>query len=78
MCTLCGYCYNLEHVTKDYPDLLKKWEEKKTHCNMVTTEPHTNKKKDDEVDVWVIICGGEKIGWNSSMVKSRVKGRRGR
>jgi hypothetical protein len=46
---LCGYCYI--PVTGDYPDLLKKWEEKKTHYNMVTAEPKMNKKKDDEVDV---------------------------
>jgi hypothetical protein len=48
---LCAYCYSLEHVTKDYPDLLKKWEEKKMHCNMVHVEPCKNKKKDEEVDV---------------------------
>jgi hypothetical protein len=45
---LCGYCYNLEHVTKDFPKLLKKWEKKKTHCNMMTVEPCGNNKNDGE------------------------------
>jgi hypothetical protein len=34
--------------------LLKKWEEKKEHYNMVTAKPHMNQKKDEEVDVQVI------------------------
>ena len=36
---LCTYCCSLEHVTKDCPDLLKKWEDKKGNCNMVHIEP---------------------------------------
>jgi hypothetical protein len=42
--------------------LLKKWEEKKAHCNMVTIETCGNQKKDEEVDVWVITRGGAKTG----------------
>jgi hypothetical protein len=48
---LCAYCYSPEHVIEDCPDLLKKWEENKMHCNMVHVEPRGNKKKDEEVDV---------------------------
>jgi hypothetical protein len=51
-----------KHVTEDCPDLLKKWEEKKAHCNMVTTEPHGNQKKDEEVDVW-----GDNPRWRKDM-----------
>jgi hypothetical protein len=40
-CMLCAYCYSPEHVTEDCPDLLKKWEDKKTNCNMVHAEPCT-------------------------------------
>jgi hypothetical protein len=54
LCALCGYIYSIEHATKDCPNLLKKWEEKKAHCNMVTMDPHGNQKKDQETDVWVI------------------------
>jgi len=45
LCTLCGYFYSPEHVTEDCPNLLKKWEKKKEHFNMVTVEPHKNQKK---------------------------------
>jgi hypothetical protein len=55
---LCAYCYSPEHVTEDCPDLLKKWEDKKTNCNMVHAEPCKNKKKNEEVDVWVVTRGG--------------------
>jgi hypothetical protein len=47
-------CFVPNHVTEECPNLLKKWEEKKTHCNMVHADPHKNKKKNEEVDVWVI------------------------
>jgi hypothetical protein len=53
-CSLCGYCYNTKHVIEDFVDLLKKWEEKKAHCN---TEPHKNQNKDEEVDMQVITQG---------------------
>ena len=33
-----SYCYSLEHVTEDYLDLLKNWEDKETNCNMVHAE----------------------------------------
>jgi hypothetical protein len=49
-----AYCYSLKHVTKEYPYLVNKWEEKKTHCNMVHADPHKNKKKDEEVNVRVV------------------------
>jgi hypothetical protein len=42
--------------------LLKKWEEKKTHCNMVITELHRNQNKDEEDDVWVITRDRAKMG----------------
>jgi hypothetical protein len=45
------YYYSPESVTKDYPDLLKKWEEKKVNCNMAHAKLRINKKKDEEVDV---------------------------
>jgi hypothetical protein len=51
---LCAYFYSPEHVTKDFSDLLKKWEENKTNCNMVHVEPCKNKKKNEEVDIWVV------------------------
>jgi hypothetical protein len=57
-----GYTPVPTHVTKECPNLLQKWEEKKTHCNMVTTEPHRKNKKNDEVDVRVITYEGEKMG----------------
>jgi hypothetical protein len=57
---LCAYCYSHEHVTEDYPNLLKKWEDKKTNYNMVHVEPHKNKNKNEEADVRVVTRGGEK------------------
>jgi hypothetical protein len=62
LCVLCAYCYSLEHVIEDYPDLVKKWEENKTHCNMVHAEPRKNNKNDEEVYVRVVTRGGAKIG----------------
>jgi hypothetical protein len=59
---LCAYFYILENVTEDCLDLLKKWEDKKTNCNMVHAEPHKNKKKNEEADVWVVTHKGENIG----------------
>jgi hypothetical protein len=50
---LSGYHYSTDHATKEYLNLLKKWEEKKAHCNMVTAEPHENQKKNEEFDVWL-------------------------
>jgi hypothetical protein len=44
LCALCGYFHSTEHVTKDYPDLLETWEEKKAHCNMVTAKLHEDHK----------------------------------
>jgi hypothetical protein len=40
-----GIVYSPEHVIEDCPDLLKKWEEKKTHCNMVHAEPHKIRRR---------------------------------
>jgi len=51
---LCAYFYSTEHVIEECPNLLKKWEETKTHCNMVHVEFCKNKKKDEEVDFQVI------------------------
>jgi hypothetical protein len=51
---LCAYYYSLEHVIEDCLDLVKKWEEKNMHCNMVHAEPRKNKKKYEEVDVRVV------------------------
>jgi hypothetical protein len=59
---LCAYCYSPEHVTEDFPDLLKKWEDKKGNCNMVHVEPCKNQKKKGEVNIWVVTHGGEKTG----------------
>jgi hypothetical protein len=61
---LCAYCYSPEPVTEYYLELLKKWEENKTNCNMVHAEPHKNKKKNEEDDVRVVTHRGEKIGEN--------------
>jgi hypothetical protein len=55
--TLYRYFYSTEHVTEDCRDLLKKWEERKAHYNMVTTKPRRNQMKDEEVNVWVITQG---------------------
>jgi hypothetical protein len=55
---LCIYFYSLEHVTEDFPDLLKILEEKKS--NMVHSELRKNKKKNGEVDIQVVTVGGEK------------------
>jgi hypothetical protein len=52
---LCAYFYSPEHVTEDCPNLLNKWEEKNTNCNMVHAEPCKNKKKNEEADVQVVI-----------------------
>jgi hypothetical protein len=50
---LCGFCCSIEYVTEEFPDLMKKWEEKKEHYNMEIGEMHGNQKKDEEVDVWL-------------------------
>jgi hypothetical protein len=55
VCALCGYYYSTENSTKYFLNLLKKWEDKKAHNNMVTKEPLGNKMKDEEADVWVVI-----------------------
>jgi hypothetical protein len=54
MCPPSGYYYGTDHVTKDCLELLKKWEEKKEHYNIMKLESCMNKNKDEEVDVWVI------------------------
>jgi hypothetical protein len=59
---ICTYFYSPEHAIEDCPNLLKKCEEKKRHCNMVHVEPCKNKKKDKEVEVWVITRNREKTG----------------
>ena len=59
---ICAYYYSPKHVIEDYHELVKKWEEKKMHCNMVHAEPCKSKKKDEEVDFQVVILGGEKKG----------------
>jgi hypothetical protein len=59
---LCAYYYSPKHVIEDYPELLKKWEDKKSSCNMVHVEPCKNKKKNEEVDVWVVTQGGVNTG----------------
>jgi hypothetical protein len=41
---------------------VKKWEEKKTHCNIVHVEPRRKKKNDEEIDVQVVTQVGTKIG----------------
>ena len=51
---LCGYYCRTKYVTEEFPDLLKKWEEKKEHYNMVTADMCGNQKKDEEVDVQLI------------------------
>jgi hypothetical protein len=33
-----GTVQYMEHATEYFPNLLKKWEEKKAHCNMVTAQ----------------------------------------
>jgi hypothetical protein len=57
---LCAYCYSLEHVTEDCHDLLKKWEEKKTNCNIAHVKSCKKKKKNEEVDMWVVTHRGVK------------------
>jgi hypothetical protein len=42
--------------------LLKKWEDNKAKYNMMHFDPHKNKKKNGEENVWVLTCGGAKIG----------------
>jgi hypothetical protein len=51
---LPAYCYSPKHVTEDFLYLVKKWEEKKMHCNMVHADPCENKKKGEEVNIWVV------------------------
>ena len=67
---LCAYFYNPEHVTKDNLDLVKKWEEKKMHCNMVHVNPWKNNNKDNKVDVQVVTRGGENIGRDFKQVEN--------
>jgi hypothetical protein len=55
---LPGYFHNVDHVSKDFPKLLKKWEEKIGHLNMVTTKPCEYQNPKEEVDVWVVTQGG--------------------
>jgi hypothetical protein len=57
---LSAYYNSHEHVIENFPDLLKKWEDKKGNCNMVHVKPCKNKKKNGEVDVWVVTRGGTK------------------
>lgn len=76
-CMLCAYCYSPKHVTEDCLILVKKWEEKKIHCNMVHAEPHIN-KKDAEVDVRVITRGGAKTGREFEQVESSGKKPKGK
>jgi len=59
---LYGYFYNTKHAIEDFLDLLKKWEEKKVHCNMVTAKSCGNQNKYEEVDVQVVTRGGFKMG----------------
>jgi hypothetical protein len=61
---ICAYFYSPEHVTKDFLDLLKKWEYKKTNYNMVHAELHKNKKKNEEDEVQVVTYEGAKEGDN--------------
>jgi len=57
---LCAYFYSPEHVTDDSPELLKKWDEKKTDCNMVHPESCKIKKNNEDTDIHVVTCIGEK------------------
>jgi hypothetical protein len=52
----------MEHVIEYFPNLLKKWEETKAHCNMVIAMSCGNQKKDEKVDVQVVTQGGVKMG----------------
>jgi hypothetical protein len=49
-----GTIVSTKYVIEEFPDLLKKWEEKKEHYNMVTADMCGNQKKDEEVDVLLI------------------------
>jgi hypothetical protein len=59
---LYAYLYKPEHVTEDCPNLLKKWEDKKTNYNMVHDELRKNKKNNEVFDIWVVTHRGEKTG----------------
>jgi hypothetical protein len=48
------YYDNTNHVTKDCPNLLEKWEVKKEDDNTVTLDPCVNQKPEEEVDVWEV------------------------
>jgi hypothetical protein len=48
---LYAYFYSPKNFTEDYLDLLKKWEGKKSNCNIVHANPCKNKKENEEVYV---------------------------
>jgi len=52
----------MEHVIEYFPNFLKKWEEKKAHCNIVATKSCGNQNKDVEADVQVVTQGRFKMG----------------
>ena len=57
-CTLCTRCYSVEHVTKYFPYLMKKWEDNRGRCNMVTVEPREKNIGKDMAQVNIVTCGG--------------------